>query len=444
MNFGVGPQTAGLRRLALSLTIAGAVAPLISVAAAHTLLALSLLSLLLFRDALRFPPIKLPLALFLCGTVVSLLLSGDVMAGWPQVRKLYVIILPLLCVSTVVRKLDSVLALVTGWGAAAACSALWGLVQFSQRYWAARGAGQSLYEALVGQRITGFMSGWMTFSGELMVTLLLVGAFLLFSPERGKRRRFLAGCAVVIALALVLALTRGPWLGATAGAGYLFWQWHRKSLLALPVLAVLGMLAAPPTVRERIGSLVQPRSKLDSNQHRIVLWRTGLEMVKAHPWFGLGPEQVDRQFARYVPADIARPLPWGWYRHMHNIYLQYAAERGVPVLLAFLWLLGRVLWDLRRAIVRQPPGPGLARALLHGCSAAILGVMVAGLFEHNLGDSEILQMFLTVVAIGYVAAQSGTSGQDVRGRNPRLPGAVPAARIRSVPPATSSHRCRCT
>jgi hypothetical protein len=36
--------------------------------------------------------------------------------------------------------------------------------------------------------------------------------------------------------------------------------------------------------------------------------------------------------------------------------------------------------------------------------------MVTGLFEHNLGDSEVLQMFLTAIAMGYVAVNdAGTA-----------------------------------
>lgn len=395
-----------LRRSVFCLTLASAVAPLCSIAASHVLLGVSFLGLLVLRERLRFPPIKLPLALFFGGTVLSLLLSGHVVAGWPQVRKFYVFFLVLVLIATVFRTLGSVLDLVMWWTAGATCSALWGLEQFRERFAVAERAGGSLYEGLVLNRITGFMSLWMTFAGELVVVLLMLAAFLAFAPDRRTRWRPLAGCALVMALALVLALTRGPWFGMAAGSVYLLWQWKRKALLALPVLAVVGFLAAPSAVRDRVSSIARPHSKYDSNQHRIVLWRTGLEMVKAHPWFGVGPEQVDNQFDRHVPADVPRPLPWGWRRHLHNIYLQYAAERGVPVLLVFLWLVGKVLWDFRKAADKLPPGLSAPKAVLHGCIAAIIGVLVAGFFEHNLGDSEVLQMFLTVIAIGYVARAS--------------------------------------
>jgi putative inorganic carbon (HCO3(-)) transporter len=393
-----------LRRLLYWLTLASAVAPLFSISASQILLAASFVLLLAMREKLRFPPLKLPLALFFAGTVLSLLLSGHIAAGWPQVRKFYVFFLVLLCMATVVRTLDGARQLAMLWVAGATCSALWGLLQFGRRFMAANRPGVNLYDEMIGDRVTGFMSLWMTFAGQLMIVLLMLTAFLMFSPERARRWRFLAPCGLVMLLALILALTRGPWLGAAAGFTYLVWVWNRKWLLALPVLAVLGFLAVPGTVHERVASLVRPRSELDSNRHRILVWRTGLDMIKAHPWFGIGPEQVGVQFDRYAPADFPRPWPLGWRRHVHNVYLQYAAERGIPVLLIFLWMVGKVLRDFRRAAASQPPGLGNAKTILAGSIAGIVAVLVAGLFEHNLGDSEMLQMFLTLIAIGYTAA----------------------------------------
>jgi len=169
-------------------------------------------------------------------------------------------------------------------------------------------------------------------------------------------------------------------------------------------VALAGFWFAPDSVRSRFVSMFQPRAELDSNQHRIVCWRTGWEMIKAHPWFGVGPEHVRIQFDQYVPPDIARPLPTGWYGHLHNIYVHYAAERGIPTMLALLWLLVKILFDFARAARRAPPGRSDPKFLLQGAIAAVLAIMVAGIFELNLGDSEVLTMFLTLVACGYAAA----------------------------------------
>ena len=66
-------------------------------------------------------------------------------------------------------------------------------------------------------------------------------------------------------------------------------------------------------------------------------------------------------------------------------------------------MIARILIDFRRA---ARTSTGEMRAVLHGSIAAVLAVMVAGLAEHNLGDSEVLTMFLTVVSCGYLAAEA--------------------------------------
>jgi O-antigen ligase len=128
-------------------------------------------------------------------------------------------------------------------------------------------------------------------------------------------------------------------------------------------------------------------------------------MIKAHPLLGLGPEQVNRQFKKYVPTDIPQPLPTGWYGHLHNIYLHYAAERGIPTMLMLVWMLLTIVRDFQRALAS--PGIGdEARSFLRGAVAAVIAIMTTGLFELNLGDSEVLILFLAVVSCGYVVVES--------------------------------------
>jgi putative inorganic carbon (HCO3(-)) transporter len=70
-----------------------------------------------------------------------------------------------------------------------------------------------------------------------------------------------------------------------------------------------------------------------------------------------------------------------------------------------MWLLLEVLFDFWRGLGALPPGGSNRRFLLHGGIAVVLATMVAGFFELNLGDSEVLTMFLVVVACGYLALE---------------------------------------
>jgi hypothetical protein len=64
------------------------------------------------------------------------------------------------------------------------------------------------------------MSHWMTFSGELMIGILLIAAFAFFAGDR-RWHRWLIAAAVMIAAALAATWTRSVWLGTLCGSVYL-------------------------------------------------------------------------------------------------------------------------------------------------------------------------------------------------------------------------------
>src|ERR671920_637047 len=86
------PPESSMSRAARWLTFGSAVSILFSIAVSQSLLALALAALLLSGDKLRLPPIKLPLALFLLGTITALAFSDHPGEGLPQIRKLYVLL----------------------------------------------------------------------------------------------------------------------------------------------------------------------------------------------------------------------------------------------------------------------------------------------------------------------------------------------------------------
>lgn len=364
------------------------------------------LALLLVSGAkLRLPRIWLPLSLFLAGTVLSLVFSAEPARGIPQLRKMFVFSILLVVFSTF-RNVQNARRLVLTWGAIGALVASRGLVQFAAKVREAAEKGIDFYTFYTPDRITGFMSHWMTFAGQEMVVLLLMLAFLFFAPTTKRVGTWVwVLLTAVIALAELLNETRTVWLALAVSGLWLLWAWRRWMAVLVPAAALVAISLAPGSVHDRFMSLFQPKKNVDSNEFRTVTFRTGLEMIKAHPLLGLGPEGTKYHFQDYVPTDIPRPLPSGWYGHLHNIYLQYAAERGIPTMLMMLWLLLMVLYDFWRSLRSLPPGRSDRRFLLQGGIASVLAIMVSGLFEFNLGDSEVLTVFLVTVALGYLAVE---------------------------------------
>ena len=95
--------------------------------------------------------------------------------------------------------------------------------------------------------------------------------------------------------------------------------------------------------------------------------------------------------------------------HLHNVPMQIAAERGLPALAAWLWMIAILTIDM----VRRLKLPASAETDTRFLAAAALGCMVAmvaaGLAEYNFGDSEFLMLFLVLMTLPY-AAKNGSGG----------------------------------
>jgi O-antigen ligase len=385
---------------------AGAAAALIhvSIAASQILLGVGIALLLMFQRRLAFPRIWIPLAGLFAWTILADALCPDPWTGRAQIKKFFVFLFIPLIYAVFVHQFAKAYYVVVGWAITAMASGIWALVQFGMKYMNVKHTGQDFYVTYVGHRITGFESHWLTFGALQLSVVLLLLAQGFFSNR--KLPPWTYGSIAILATAILLTWDRSIWLATVPAVFYLVWCWRAKWTLAIPVLIAAAFLVAPAGTRDRLLSIVNPHGETDSNRHRMVTFVTGIEMVKAHPWFGLGPEQIGRTFDKYVPPYVQRPLPVGYYGHLHNIYLQYAAERGIPGLLLLLTFIGVAVWDCGHALKRAGPGRSQQKFLLHGTIAVVIAVLLGGMFEYNLGDSEVLMMFVCVVALGYTAVEN--------------------------------------
>ncbi len=338
------------------------------------------------RWELPLPPFAIYVGVFLALALVSSLASPDVAASLIYLRK-FLRFVPVILLFGLVHRSHIERSLLLLYGVLGA-SAFWGLLQYA-----------GLKEVNLLNRIDGFMSHWMTFSGQLML------GFVFLAGWGSSARRRLPGWASIagvllwglLAAALILSLTRGAWLGAMAGIGLLLalhnWRW---CVAGMATLALVYMLLPAP-FHERVLSSFDLNDA--TTRGRIALLRTGLILVEASPWTGVGPRLV-------WPAAVANrqehDLPDDLYQHLHNNLLQVAAELGVPALAAWLAIWVRITWDL---IGFRRRGDSLSAALASGGLAAMASFHVMGLFEYNFGDSEISLLMFFLLLLPYCAAR---------------------------------------
>jgi O-antigen ligase len=141
-------------------------------------------------------------------------------------------------------------------------------------------------------------------------------------------------------------------------------------------------------------------------------------MVAAHPLVGVGPQRVSKVFYDYHDHPEDRYRAGFFPIHLHNNLLQFAAERGIPCAAAWLWLMLKFGFDHWKGYKRSfKDAPKRTICAIGFITVVVL--FVAGQFEFNFGDSEVLMVFLFLVTAPYVLS-GGPKMSDV----PRSPEGV--------------------
>jgi O-antigen ligase len=136
-------------------------------------------------------------------------------------------------------------------------------------------------------------------------------------------------------IALLLTKTRTAWIGFAGGAAVLgLWALRsgyvrRRTLVAVAALAVLALGLAWPTLASRLSD--NHEGDWEVRWNLILL---GIQVIKAHPIFGVGVNCCYLVIKDYVPAS------WHgvWIFVPHNQFLLMGAEAGIPGMLALIYL----------------------------------------------------------------------------------------------------------
>ena len=275
----------------------------------------------------------------------------------------------------------------------AAVSALFGIVQYG-----------ILHYDNLGRRPQGTLGHWMTYSGLLMLVIGVAIARVIFGNSD---RTWAALVLPALGVAVALTFTRSAWVGGCAAVAQLFSLKDFRLFALLPVLAAIFIAIAPGQIAKRYQSMFNMNDP--TVRDRVTMLHIGERMIRARPLTGVGPNMVQREYVAYKGTDsvvvdgVTHINP-----HLHNDFLQIAAERGLPALALWLWFVVALMRDLWRRFNHGPrattarwPRPPWRRspALLDGRPG----------FEYNFGDSEFLMLFLTIVSLPAAADRPATS-----------------------------------
>ena len=165
-----------------------------------------------------------------------------------------------------------------------------------------------------------------TFQYAQRVVAAVISILLLFVIYKSNARQGLLSYFLGVGIFLIIWLwTKNKKFGILAVAAG----------LVIFIVSILGMLQFGPLEKY----LYKPSVSI-----RGYYWRAGIEMLRSHPFFGVGIDSYGLYFKEY--REVGYPLTYGFEitsSNAHNTFIQFFATGGFFLGLAYLLLNGYIL-----------------------------------------------------------------------------------------------------
>jgi hypothetical protein len=190
----------------------------------------------------------------------------------------------------------------------------------------------------------------------------------------------------VQSLNLIINLKRGPWIGVFISLLTVLLMF-RKKLIAPFILVTVTIFLLSSSIQKRLG---------ESYEHfvitggRKIIWDIGFELAATYP---LGIGLTNSPFLQKFSDDIPKEL-----KHFHNNFINILVETGSASFCIYLiWISSILLHCFKKHQIRKQIIAFYSPLFLLG--AAILSWQIAGIFEYNAGDKEILLVVFLIIGI---------------------------------------------
>jgi O-antigen ligase len=205
--------------------------------------------------------------------------------------------------------------------------------------------------------------------------------------------RIALAALVVLTAGLVFTAMRTVIVAFVIGACVVAWRSLRGAYKVVFTFALFFVLAFGAVVvwqtraRDAL-SLDDPSSEL-----RLQVARVGLSRIALHPIFGHGMDSMKRHWNEWG-------FPGNDMLHLHSTPLQLAFDRGVPMLLLWIWMMVLFWIEIARAERGAADRSDThVYGVLLGGLGGLTGLLASSLVNYNFGDAEVAMLFWWLMGI---------------------------------------------
>jgi O-antigen ligase len=235
------------------------------------------------------------------------------------------------------------------------------------------------------------------FNHKIRTTCFLISGILLYTIYQSDARQGLISIAIGIGFYLtVFIYSKNRLLGLTSIFSGFF----------ISILAILGMLQIGPLT----SLLYKPSVTV-----RGYYWRAGIEMLKDHPFFGVGLDRYGAYFKEYRESSYS--LNYGFditSTNAHNVPIQIFSTGGIFVGLAYIAILLIIIWRGISGIKKNSGNNRLAIASLFSAWLSFQAQSIISI--DNIGIT-VWGWVLGGAVIGLSISETKSIDQNISGKN---------------------------
>jgi len=213
----------------------------------------------------------------------------------------------------------------------------------------------------------------------LTCVIPIVCSLFLFNWKNfGKKLLFLVISTMLI-LSSYWAFCRGGWLGVAGGLFFtiLFFNYYRLKTIFWKLFISFYFIVLP------LFGFILYYFSIRKDSSRFVLFSGAWNMIKEHPFFGIGVGTFMDHIALYSHSNLSY--------YAHNCYLQIWAESGIFSLLFFILIIFFVLYKSIEVIVRGEKS--FQYFALLGLTGGVFGFLIHSFFEVSLYSFQLSFIF---------------------------------------------------
>jgi O-antigen ligase len=168
----------------------------------------------------------------------------------------------------------------------------------------------------------------------------------------------------------------------------------RKDRVIIALLAIVTLISPfilPKSVKEWAKEVEYNPFRFMCNDDRIAVYRNSLNMIKNHPFVGVGANTYMKNYKKYKESPEYRNIVTLDYMYAHNNFIHMASEIGLIGLGIFIWLLYKLFIEGLNIYKRL--NDRFLKVISLSLLAGLIAFLVNGLTESSLYYSRVAVIF---------------------------------------------------